>query len=164
MISAIAAVVIAVYEARITREHQKASVWPSLSQYNTGVGGRYTREVENRGLGPAMVRSFEVRVDGAVQRSWSDVVEKLTGESKSDYVYSSFGRGTVLLPGRSMRLVDIPWEPLGQRVHREVNQDRLVTRICYCSVYGDCWLDDSGADEPEPVSACSAQPEDQFAR
>lgn len=162
IISAIAAVAIAVYEAHITRAHQKASVWPYVRQYNTGVQGVYTREVENVGLGPALIRSVQVRVDGQVRTSWREVIHALTGEEESDFTYGSFGRGSVLLPGRPYRMLVLPWDLLGRRVHREVNADRLSTRICYCSVYGDCWVDESTAPEPEPVGACEPDPALEF--
>jgi hypothetical protein len=156
IISAFAAVGIAVYETRITRAHQKASVWPSMLQYNTVADGLYTREVENRGLGPALVRTFQVRVDGVPVDSWDHAIEVLTGQVPGQYVYGSLGEGHTLLPGRPYRLLIIEWEPLGQLVHREVNHGRLTTEICYCSVYDDCWVAGSGL--PVSVPACPERP------
>ena len=81
IVAAIAAVAVAVYEARLEREHQRVSVWPYVSQFNSWVGGRYTRNVSNVGLGPALVRSFEVRVDGRPRQRWRDVIRALTGRA-----------------------------------------------------------------------------------
>jgi hypothetical protein len=152
IISAFAAVAIAVYETRITRTHQKASVWPSLLQYNTAMDGIYTREVENRGLGPALVRTFQVSVDGAPVASWNQAIEALTGEIPGNFIYGGLGEGHILLPGRPYRLLILDWELLGQHVHREVNRGRLTTEICYCSLYDDCWVAGSGL--PVTVSRC----------
>ena len=31
-----------------------------------------------------------------------------------------------------------------------------MIRLCYCSVYDDCWLAELGGGEPESVKACPA--------
>lgn len=155
IVAAVAAVAVSVYEARIDRAHQRVSVWPYVSQYNSNEGGSYLRVVSNVGLGPALVRSFQVRVDGRTVRSWSEAITALTGEPRGPraaYTYGSLGRGHVLLPGAPYTLLRMPLQPTGQRFHQGV--DRMSTRVCYCSLYEECWTSDSRADEPERVRAC----------
>ena len=39
--------------------------------------------------------------------------------------------------------------------------DRMNTRVCYCSLYGDCWVAETrseGAEEPAAVKACGPGP------
>ena len=93
IITAVAAVGIAVYEAHITREQQKKSVWPYVMQYNTYGGQDYLRFVENAGLGPAIVSSFEIRVGDSTYTRWEPVVTALTGSDTAFFIYSSFGDG-----------------------------------------------------------------------
>jgi hypothetical protein len=66
IVAAIAAVLIAAYEARINREYQRISVWPRIQQSNSFVPGEpYRRIVSNVGVGPALIRSVQVNVDAA---------------------------------------------------------------------------------------------------
>src|SRR3954470_4189876 len=95
-IGAVCAVAIAVYQAALAREQQRASAWPYLAQSNSYVTGQpYTRLLENQGVGPARVRSFQVLVDGKSMPDWGDVVRGLTGQPDSGIVYSAMGRGSV---------------------------------------------------------------------
>jgi hypothetical protein len=153
-VGAICAVAISLYQAALAREQQRASAWPYLNQSNSYVLGQpYTRQVENQGVGPARVRSFEVLVDGRPVRTWDAAVLALTGKANSGLVYSSFGRGSVLPPGTTRMLLRLP--PGDQaRAFWVGAQTRLETVVCYCSIYEECWQSESRADEPVAVRAC----------
>jgi hypothetical protein len=153
-VGAICAVAVSLYQAALSREQQRASAWPSLSQSNSYVEGQpYTRQVENQGVGPARIRSFEVLVDGRPVRDWDAAVKALTGKPNSELVYTSFGRGTVLPAGAARTLLRLP--PGDQaRAFWVGAQTRLETVICYCSIYDECWKADERADEPVEVRAC----------
>jgi hypothetical protein len=153
-VGAICAVAISLYQAALAREQQRASAWPYLNQSNSYVLGQpYTRQVENQGVGPARVRSFEVLVDGRPVRTWDAAVLALTGKANSGLVYSSFGRGSVLPPGTTRMLLRLP--PGDQaRAFWVGAQTRLETVVCYCSIYEECWQADTRAEEPVAVRAC----------
>ena len=153
-VGAICAVAISLYQAALAREQQRASAWPYLNQSNSYVPGQpYTRQVENQGVGPARIRSFEVLVDGRPVRTWDDAVRALTGKADPGLVYSSFGRGSVVPPGTTLTLLRLP--PGNQAgVFWEGVQTRLETVICYCSIYEECWQTATRADEPVAVRAC----------
>jgi hypothetical protein len=129
-VGAICAVAISLYQAALAREQQRASAWPYLNQSNSYVPGQpYTRQVENQGVGPARIRNFEVLVDGRPVRTWGAAVQALTGMGDSELIYSSFGRGSVLPPGTTRTLLQLP--PGNQaRVFWEAAQTRLETVIC----------------------------------
>src|ERR1700710_1405972 len=57
MFVALASLVLSMYEARMTREHDKLSVWPSVTTFNSDSGDVYTFNVQNVGIGPAVIRS-----------------------------------------------------------------------------------------------------------
>jgi len=162
MFVALSSLAIALYEAHMTREHDRLSVWPYVSTFHSDSGGVYTFNVRNVGLGPALVRSFQVRVDGTPRANWGEVAETLIGTDSAftsghtPNAYSSFGRGTVLLPGARLALLQLGPGPAAAPFHRAA-QRRMDARICYCSLYGDCWvLDTRGAGEPEEVRECPA--------
>ncbi|MBV9926560.1 MAG: hypothetical protein JOZ96_16185 [Acidobacteria bacterium] len=165
VVVALASLVVAVYEARTNREYQKVSVWPYVTQSNAWVPGEpYTRSVSNLGVGPALVKSFQVSVDGKPRRDWAEVSRALTGQPIPELVYSSVHAGSVLLPERPVPLVRIPPGDAAQRFWEQAQTPRLSLRLCYCSLYEDCWLADTQTPDPTPTSACHPDPDTEFAQ
>jgi len=165
IISAIAAVAIAAYEARIDRDYQRISVWPYVSQFNTHPPGEnYTRNVKNSGIGPARVRSYQVRVDDKLVRTRDELFQRTIGEAKprSFLTYSSFGNGDILLPGETVTLLTLRGGAEADSFHAAIG--RVSTRVCYCSLYDECWIDDSTKREPTPVRQCLLEPDLDFMR
>ncbi len=156
---AVAALGTSLYEARLNREQQRAAVWPYVAQGNTGTGSaHYARVVRNVGVGPALVRSFRVSVDGRPRRTWGDVLDALgVHVPRGGGSYSSVGRGEVLIAGQALEIFTISDSAAAVAFARAAfggRASRLDTRICYCSLYGECWSGSSEADEPRPVDAC----------
>ena len=156
MFVALASLAIALYEVRMMREHDRVSVWPYLTVFNSDSGGVYTFNAQNVGIGPALIRSFEISVDGKPRRNWGEVVDQLGVDiSGIPSTYSSFGTGTVLLPGAKTKLLELGPGGASEGFHRAA-QHRMDARICYCSLYQQCWLvDHATAAEPQPVRACT---------
>jgi len=155
-LAAIVAVVVSLYQAALARQQLQASAWPYVSQGNGYTSGNpYTRVVSNDGVGPARIKSFRVVVDGRPVQTWNAAVRSLTGEGEPALVYSSLGRGTVLVPGASRTVLTLPPGPRAERFWLGA-QTRLRTQVCYCSVYDECWLADSEEREPMPQRACTA--------
>ncbi len=158
---AVAALATAVYTAWITREQQRVSVWPYVTQDNA-FPGYYERWLTNAGLGPAMVRSFEVRVDGQPAKDWAQVLERLeVVPGWGSVSYSDVGRGSVLMPGQSLKILVV--RDTSMRARLRANVDRLATIVCYCSLYGECWRQDSREMEPHPAK-CRIDSSTEFAR
>src|SRR3954471_20945389 len=163
IIVAAASLTVAVYEARINREYQKISVWPYVTQSNAMAPGEpYARNVSNLGVGPALIKSFQVRVDGAPRRDWAEVSRALTGKAIPELVYYSFHGGSVLLPDKTVAVVKIPPGDAASQFWEQAQTERLSIRVCYCSLYGDCWLHDGRAGEPSSVGACPAEVDKEF--
>jgi hypothetical protein len=162
VVAALAAVAISAYQAHLAREQQRASAWPYVAEWNSHTAGNpYRRTAGNSGVGPALVRSVQVLADGEPQRTWGDVVGALTGVADLTVVYSSFGRGAVLPAGASRVVLTVPAGPVAERFFAAV-QTRLVTRVCYCSIYGECWVADSRDEEPLAVGTCAVEPDAEF--
>jgi hypothetical protein len=153
-LAAIVAVVVSLYQASLARQQLKASAWPYISQGNGYTAGNpYIRTVGNDGVGPARIKSFRVVVDGRPVQTWNEAVRALTGEGEPALVYSSLGRGTVLVPGASRTVLSLPPGLRAQRFWLGA-QTRLRTQVCFCSIYEECWLADSEEPEPTPQRAC----------
>lgn len=161
---AVSALVVSIYQTYITREQQKMSVWPYLTLAHSQSGGdtaTYEFRVGNEGVGPALVGSVEVLADRKPRGSWGAVAQAFGvslsgGEGVQQSYYSSFHRGSVVLPGTDKMLLSMRG-PASMTYWRAA-QTRFRMRVCYCSLYGDCWLNDSEADQPAPVPACERMP------
>ena len=155
IVIAVASLAITLYEAKATREHDRMSVWPRLTQESSDSAGRYERTITNVGLGPALVRSFEVRLDGTAESSWSPVANALlAGHSPDGAFFSAVGPGTVLLPGHTIHVLTLI---AGSASGAAMAQDHRVTsRLCYCSLYDDCWSVTTGQADPASIRRCAS--------
>lgn len=74
---------------------------------------------------------------------------------------SSVRRGMVLLPGSTTELVRMtgPASMVGRQM---LNDARVRIRVCYCSLYQECWMSDSSDREPTPLKACPVPPGPEF--
>ncbi len=137
-----------------TREHDRMSVWPRLAQEVSDSAGRYDRSIVNAGLGPALIRSFEVRLDDTRPDSWAPVVAALVAPAPPPgYFFSAVGPGTVILPGHSLHVLTIVAGKLSTEA--AAGEHRIVSRLCYCSLYDECWTTTSREPEPRPIPECS---------
>lgn len=51
--------------------------------------------------------------------------------------------GSVLLPDKTLTVLKILPGDAALQFWEQAQTERLSIRICYCSLYGDCWLNDS---------------------
>jgi hypothetical protein len=86
----------------------------------------------------------------------------LTGKAAPDLVYFSLHGGSVLLPDKTVTVVKIPAGDAAAQFWEQAQTARLSIRVCYCSLYGECWLSDSHAEEPSSVGACPAEADKEF--
>ncbi|MEN3369609.1 MAG: hypothetical protein V7609_1752 [Verrucomicrobiota bacterium] len=163
IVAAIAAVAVSAYEARINREYQRISVWPRVQQANTFVpGDPYQRVVSNVGVGPALIRSVQISVDGVTRRTWGEVSKALIGKPLPGHIYSSLHAGAVVLPNKDITVLKIAPSPEAESFWEQTQTPRLSIRICYSSLFGECWLSDSLAEQPAPVAECRSDPAKEF--
>jgi hypothetical protein len=152
---ALTSLAITLYEARVTREHDRMSVWPRLYQESSDSAGIYDRVITNVGLGPALVKSFEVRLDDTRRTSWKPVVSSLLAGANQNpgFFFSHVGAGTVILPGHTIHVLTIVGRDFSSLA---IAQDhRLVSQLCYCSLYDECWTGSSNRAEPVTVRTCA---------
>lgn len=151
------ALLVAGYTAWIQRQQVRAQVWPSLLWVTMDAESRYVWM--NKGVGPALVNSVEVRVDGKPQPGWREVFQAL-GLERPAYGTSTLV-DNVIAAGETL-----PWlvfyDNNDLTTFRRAAEGRLAFRVCYCSTLGDCWINDSsaGSGNPRiPASSCPTLPE-----
>ncbi|MCJ8319014.1 MAG: hypothetical protein MJK12_05245 [Colwellia sp.] len=169
-IVSLCAIGISIVEVRVMDEQKKASVWPivfsSRSTHSTqdSEGSSFSININNSGVGPAIIKYAEVQLDDKIMKSWSQVMKNI-----SKNAHESFSQNTltnnVILPGREFH----PFQIEG-KLADILNQDpkRIRLKICYCSIYGECWqLDESeprvaGLATPHKVEQCEVDIKSQF--
>ena len=90
--------------------------------------------LQNNGIGPAIVRSIEVTVDGKPARNWAEVLAAVLGESGSSFnVATVAGHG--IRAGDRVEILGLPAEDLPPDFWKAVG--RVAVTACYASVFGD---------------------------
>lgn len=84
----VSALCVSAYTAHVQRQQVRAAVWPIL-EYETSNAPAIRFTVDNKGVGPAIVRHVTVTVDGRPVRTWQDVLEKLLGPGSYHFSQSS---------------------------------------------------------------------------
>jgi hypothetical protein len=140
LIVSVSAVVVGLYEASLQRFHDRAEVWPRLEIGVFTRGDGASVSLENTGIGPAIVESTIVTLDGQPQHNWTDILRKLNDtEPVPPSNYSVTGHG--FRPGDhvdmvGMPVVDVPHPFWSAIAHVGVS-------VCYRSVFDQRWIVES---------------------
>jgi hypothetical protein len=149
------------YTAYLQRQQVRAQVWPYLEPGMSGSKREIT--LYNKGVGPALIQSVQVLVDGKPQRNWPAVFAALGIDFGHHVPYSTIN-GVVISANDSVVQLRFPSRDDFNRFATQVNH--VVLKLCYCSSLGDCWTYDGGAPTPaetrKPVEACQARGAEEF--
>jgi hypothetical protein len=129
------ALVVAGYTAYVQRQQVRAQVWPYLIIGNDDLSQSLT--VENKGVGPAIVRSVQIRIDGKPKPDWIHVVTAL-GMPPLHFNQTTVNRD-VLSPGEELQAIHFPDKKLWQRFH-DAAFGRMAMDVCFCSTLDECWV------------------------
>jgi hypothetical protein len=131
----ILALLVSGYTAYVQRQQVRAQVWPYL------LVGNYDPEqtigVLNKGVGPAIIRSIQVWVDGKPRRDWKHVLGAL-GLPTGGVTISTIS-GNVISAGERVAALRIADEA-AYRALRGALGSRANMEICFCSTLDECWL------------------------
>jgi len=143
----VSALFVSGYTAYVQRQPVRAAVWPIL-EYGTSNEPKIRFTIDNKGVGPAIIRSVVVKVDGEPVRNWHDALQKLLGPGEYKFTQSSIS-GHVFAAGESMDVL-VPHDSDGgelvfgksSTLWAALNKERgrVGVEICYSSTLGDCWM------------------------
>jgi hypothetical protein len=112
----------------------------------------------NEGIGPAKIETAQVTVDGRPVEGVAQLLRGCCGRGDYAAVSTSTLRGRMVRPGDSVDYVVFAdasgSDAAAAAFDRARQSDRIVTRLCYCSVFDDCWVADSRDPTPDPVKQC----------
>jgi len=151
------ALIVSVVQVQIMREEQHAAVWPRIQMARSYSSGRNIGIiVVNPGIGPAVIKDVRASIDGEPVTSWGSVLQALVpDEPPRDLVLSSIS-GRIIPAGEVVQTLFSADPTIADGLAEQLH--RLDLRICYCSVYDECWwVSDAFGDEspePEPAGFC----------
>lgn len=138
---------IAIYEASLIRQAQRASVWPYVE---VGVSIRLDGTdlwVQNTGVGPARIQAAAVIYEGQTQTNWRDLIRSAGEDPDSVGAYQSLISGRVLAADSPRERIFAVAEDNGAAaqeliawLRREIIAGTVDFTVCYCSVYEECWI------------------------
>lgn len=166
-----------IYQTRVIGDQFAATIWPYLSVGTTYEDNGETIEVTNDGVGPALVRSAQLRVDGRVVPAWNDYLRILAQDRQLRGIFlrtrdavlagsaphamistSSIGPSSTLRPGESHTLLKIALA--GTVPTSLLMKHSVAIDFCYCSLNGSCWILHAMPGrinpDPQPVSQCAS--------
>ena len=143
--------------------------WLQLSGSNRVTDGLQdlSFQVTNQGVGPGEIRSVQILVDGRAVSNLREVLDDCCDNQDFRQIGTSTLLGRMIRPGEEVRFIQMSAHRDSQRAVVALNKarqsGRIETRLCYCSVFGDCWTVTSRDNErPAPVRQCTA-PQPQYA-
>lgn len=175
IVVSVAALYVAWDQAVVMRQEQHASAWPYIyieTNYNGDEDFNYLEvTMTNPGVGPAMVRSAVLSVDGQPIANWWDLVDRTFPENMHETAQLGQAESALGVVGvgeqRQIIRVNFPITEQGSidfsnYLQLAVSGDipRLELDVCYCSVYGRCWIGNSDPDnlgqDHEHVASCES--------
>ncbi len=155
-----------VYQAHVISEQFSATVWPYLTFSVTSSESTFSLSVANDGLGPALIRSAWITLDGKPQSSWRSAVLAMltplpaTRGKTATGTYRSISPGEVIRAGVTDEPISLHGFPgLAAALQGAAVRRGASISICYCSLLGRCWMKvwkPLQDDEPYDVRACPA--------
>jgi len=172
MFVSIVSLMVAVHHGRAMDRLVAANSWPFLmyGTSNTDPQGnrRITLNVENDGVGPARVQTFEVWWQGQPVSTAPELLQRCCTTDAKTPIDSATARSLHVVIGqiasRVMRAGDteaflsLELKDANAEIwHRlDVARLQLKLRACYCSVFDECWETDLEQTSAKRVASCPA--------
>lgn len=144
------------------RQLQRLNLAPKVnaSFYYNNEGSGFI--FESLGPGPAVIKTYIVSVDGIPRHHWYEVLGAV-GIGKVPISFSMLYPDTQPLTGNvSRKLIWIDKSPESDLLAK--NSARILIEICYCALYGECWIYTNRisfkqpAERPEKLTSCKPAP------
>jgi len=156
------ALLVAGYTAYIQRQQVRAQVWPYLLMGKSNAGGRYELTAINKGVGPVIVRSVQVLVDGKPVPDWKALDHLFGFKPSGEFVLSTLNQ-TVLAPGDQVHWIQFDNAADINAFVAGWVRFRAKAQVCYSSTLGESWVvtyqSDAGTTRRQ-VSSCPNLPID----
>jgi hypothetical protein len=142
----------------------KANSWPYL-EYSTGNMDERRSQIElrigNVGVGPARVKSFALFWNGQPVADHNQLLARCCGAQNGSTLHMLIDQvGGRVLPAReTVSFLTFPHDAANESIWQKLDKERVnvTARVCYCSVFDECWIGDigmKGSSAQRPVDQC----------
>jgi hypothetical protein len=117
--------------------------------------------ISNPGAGAARIERFSILVDGKPTNGMADALMRLSGSSSA----ASLGQfvdadiaPSYLKAGSEEEVLRWPRTEANAALWDKVvaaGENRVKYEACYCSIFDECWIENSDAFKPAPTKSCA---------
>lgn len=132
------------YQSRLMTQQQHVSVWPYVEWYFGNLTD-YHLAAQNKGVGPAIIRKVDMRLDGKPVADMSALLVAVLGDRPGFVLETSTLLGRVLAPREEVMAFVIHDPKNKTRFEEQFERHQFTMQITYCSIYGDCWISEGMA-------------------
>ncbi len=134
------ALIVSIIQTTIFKEQQYATVWPYMQISAFFSGDSYSYGLENKGVGPAIIKDFTYSYQGKNYSSTREVFTALFGAGVKGVGYSAITKDYVFKSGESIAVltIDMPDSLIQGYISKWEGAD-LQLQVIYSDVYGNCW-------------------------
>ena len=157
IIVSLCALGVSVYQAKIMRETQKATVWPFIEILPSNTQEGSSLGIYNKGTGPALIKAVTVSHENQYFKNWDAVFDQALDDETVKYTWSTV-YGRVLAPNDVVNAIYLNRED-AMRVGAILGA--FSFEICYCSVYDDCWTTNLSR-QTKTAASCEVDQENGF--
>jgi hypothetical protein len=145
----------------------QANSWPFVAFGTHNVDERGNADIRlvltNEGIGPARIETFELWWNGQPMSSpgglfnaccITDAAER--AQAKGTVMAVGLAAPSILRAGDHSDFFSVQGNPHNTDLWSKFNteRDKITVRVCYCSVFDECWRGDGMATHAEPVATC----------
>lgn len=161
---------LAIHNARTMEKLVASNSYPNIDfefgnqwDFQDGQGLRHAiyLSLQNSGIGPARLRAIELSFGGKPATGLRALLSLCCTREPEESLprvhawFSGDERGAMIRAGKGVTLfawAENAGDPRWSRF--EAARDDIGIRVCYCSVFDECYVRDSAHREPVPVKAC----------
>ncbi|WP_421830457.1 hypothetical protein [Larkinella sp.] len=148
----VAALIVSIFQTRIAREQQQASVWPYVQVTSNHLDNNFELLLKNNGVGPALIKKVEFSYRGKSESSHTRLLNHIVNtETLQDSVRKAGRFWNAVVPGDVVKAGDqielykaVNSGYLAEFLGQVTGDSTFQFRITYSDVYGKCWLLDRG--------------------
>ena len=159
---------IGILQTYYLQKQVRASAWPAVAlginqSYQQGRdeqgqpadSGEFEILVKNDGVGPALLRTASVKLDGQAVATWDALFQRVLGHRPQHLHTAAFTR--LVLPASVNRDTAISAMKVSDAADAHALGEalgRIEIDVCYCSIYEECWIASRGRTGARPVRSC----------
>jgi hypothetical protein len=171
MFVSVTSLCVAIEHGRTMQRLVEANSWPILQFETHNVGGPTNSdsvvrlEIINAGVGPARIETFELWWKGQPISSIAKLIQvccTATTEQRTQANTSAWSVGPVspniLRAGDHVDFLSLPESAQNHELWSKFNEERdnITVRMCYCSVFDECWRSSGTTTHAERIESCPA--------